>query len=70
LRTTNLIERLPLEFRRRIKTQASLPDEGTVLRLFYALYQSGQIHMRRVDGWQQIPVVLEQHAVDQLTSVA
>lgn len=70
LRTTNMIERLHLEFRRRIKTQASLPNEGTVLRLFYALYQSGQIHMRRVDGWQQIPVVLEQHAADQLKSVA
>ncbi len=70
LRTTNMIERLHLEFRRRIKTQASLPNEGTVLRLFFALYQRGQIHMRRVDGWQQIPVVLEQHAAEQLKSVA
>jgi putative transposase len=70
LRTTNMIERLHLEFRRRIKTQASLPNEGTVLRLFFALYQSGQIHTRRVDGWQQIPVVLELHAADHLKSVA
>lgn len=70
LRTTNMIERLHLEFRRRIKTQASLPNEGTVLRLFFALYQSGQIRMRRVDGWQQIPWVLEQYAAERLTNVA
>jgi putative transposase len=70
LRTTNMIERLHLEFRRRIKTQASLPNEGTVLRLFFALYQSGQIHMRRVDGWQQIPLVLEQYAAQRLKNVA
>jgi len=70
LRTTNMIERLHLEFRRRIKTQASLPNEGTVLRLFFALYQSGQIRMRRVDGWQQIPWVLEQYAAQRFTSAA
>jgi transposase-like protein len=70
LRTTNMIERLHLEFRRRIKTQASLPNEGTVLRLFFALYQSGQIQMRRVDGWQHIPVVLKQYAAHQLKHVA
>lgn len=70
LRTTNMIERLHLEFRRRIKTQGSLPNEGTVLRLFFALYQSGQIRMRRVDGWQHIPLVIKQHRADHLKDVA
>ena len=70
LRTTNMIERLHLEFRRRIKTQAALPNEGTVLRLFFALYHSGQIRMRRVDGWQHIPVVLKRYAPEHLKHVA
>jgi putative transposase len=70
LRTTNVIERLHLEFRRRIKTQGSLPNEGTVLRLFFALYQSGQIRMRRVDGWEHIPMVLKQYAPEHLKHVA
>jgi putative transposase len=70
LRTTNMIERLHLEFRRRIKTQGSLPNEGTVLRLFFALYHSGQIRMRRVDGWEHIPLVLKQYAPEHLKHVA
>lgn len=70
LRTTNMIERLHREFRRRIKTQAALPNEGTVLRLFFALYHSGQIRMRRVDGWQHIPVVLKRYAPEHLKHVA
>jgi transposase-like protein len=34
LRTTNSIERMQQEFRRRVKTQAALPNEGAVLRVF------------------------------------
>jgi transposase-like protein len=58
LRTTNAIERLHEEFRRRIKTQASLPTEASVLYLFHALYASGQIRMRRIDGWPQLAKVV------------
>jgi putative transposase len=51
LRTTNTIERLHEEFKRRIKTQCLLPCAETAAMLFWALLASGQITMRRVDGW-------------------
>src|SRR5919106_167159 len=54
LRTTNAIERLHEEFKRRIKTQCLLPCAETAALLFWALLASGQITMRRVDGWQSL----------------
>ena len=51
LRTTNAIERLQEEFRRRVKTQASLPSEKAALLLFFGLFASGQVKMRRIEGW-------------------
>ena len=51
LRTTNAIERLHEEFKRRIKTQCLLACAETAAMLFWALLASGQITMRRVDGW-------------------
>ncbi len=54
LRTTNAIERLQQEFRRRVKTQAALPNEAAVLRLFFGLFVSGQIQMRRIKGYRDI----------------
>jgi transposase-like protein len=53
-RTTNAIERLHEEFKRRIKTQAVLPSAETAAMLFWALLASGQISMRKVDGWQTL----------------
>jgi transposase-like protein len=53
-RTTNAIERLHEEFKRRIKTQTVLPSAGTAAMLFWALLASGQISMRKVDGWQTL----------------
>jgi len=50
-RTTNAIERLHEEFKRRIKTQTVLPSAETAAMLFWALLASGQINMRKVDGW-------------------
>jgi putative transposase len=50
-RTTNAIERLHEEFKRRIKTQTVLPSAETAATLFWALLASGQITMRKVDGW-------------------
>jgi putative transposase len=61
IRTTNVIERLNEEFRRRLKTQGSHPLEASVLRLLFALYQSGQINLRRLDGWYDLPRVMKQH---------
>ncbi len=58
LRTTNALERINEEFRRRTKTQASLPGEDAVLLLLFGLLRSGQIVLRRMDGWQDIPKVI------------
>jgi putative transposase len=54
LRTTNAIERLHEEFKRRIKTQTVLPSADTAAMMFWALLASGQINMRKVDGWQTL----------------
>jgi len=54
VRTTNAIERLHEEFKRRIKTQTVLPSANTAAMLFWALLASGQIIMRKVDGWQTL----------------
>jgi putative transposase len=53
-RTTNAIERLHEEFKRRVKTQTVLPSAETAAMLFWALLASGQITMRKVDGWQTL----------------
>ena len=57
LRTTNAIERLNGEFRRRVKTQSSLPDARAAERLLFGLIISGQIQMRRIDGWRELKQV-------------
>jgi len=41
LRSTNVIERLHQEFRRRVKTQGSLPNEDAALVLLFSLVASG-----------------------------
>ena len=63
-RTTNAIERLHEEFRRRIKTQTVLPEAETAPMLFWALLASGQIVMRKVDGWDTLAVPLADQAID------
>lgn len=55
LRTTNAIERINEEFRRRTKTQASLPNEDAVVLLMYGLLCSGHIRLRRMVGWKDLP---------------
>src|SRR5216684_2761575 len=57
LRTTNAIERLNGEFRRRVKTQSSLPDARAAERLLFGLIVSGQIQIRRIDGWRDLKQV-------------
>jgi putative transposase len=61
LRSTNVIERLHEEFRRRVKTQGSLPSEDAALILLFSLVASGQIKLRRIDGWRKIAAMLSQH---------
>ena len=63
-RTTNAIERLNEEFRRRIKTQTVLPCAETVPMLLWALLASGQIQMRKVDGWETLSQPLGPMALD------
>ena len=55
-RSLSAIERLHEEFKRRIKTQTVLPPAETAAMLFWALLASGQIVMRKVDGWKTLPV--------------
>jgi transposase-like protein len=62
LRSTNVIERIHEEFRRRVKTQGSLPSEDAALILLFSLVVSGQIRLRRIDRWTTIAAVLSQHA--------
>jgi transposase-like protein len=62
IRTTNAIERLHEEFKRRIKTQCLLPCAQSASMLFWGLLASGQITLRKVDGWQSLaqpPVPLD-----------
>jgi putative transposase len=49
------------EFRRRVKTQGSLPSEDAAVVLLFSLVASGQIKLRRIDGWRKIGAVLSQH---------
>jgi len=58
LRTTNRLERITEEFRRRTKTQASLPSEDAVLLLLFGLLRPGQVVLRRIVGWQDMPTVV------------
>ena len=58
-RTTNAIERLNEEFRRRIKIQTVLPRSETVPMLLRALLTSGQITMRKIDGWETLDKPIE-----------
>ena len=52
------------KFRRRIKAQAVLPDAETAPMLFWALMASGQIVMRKVDGWQTLSRPLDPETLD------
>jgi putative transposase len=57
LRTTNALARINEEFRRRTKTQASLPGQDAVLLLLFGLLRSGQIKLRTLDGYQDMKEV-------------
>jgi transposase-like protein len=63
LRTTNAPDRINGEFRRRTKTQASLPGQDAILLLLFGLLQSGRITLRRIDGWKDLPAAPAHNAV-------
>jgi putative transposase len=54
IRTTNVIERLNQEFRRRVKTQVCFPTETSVLLVLFGLVASGMIRMRKIDGYEDL----------------
>ena len=58
LRTTNMIERLNGEFRRRTKTQGSFPNEESALVLLYGLLATQMIKLRKIDGYQKMQEVI------------
>lgn len=58
LRSTNPIENLNREFRRRTKTQASFGTEAAAVTLLFGLVAFGQITLRRIDGHQHLPRVV------------
>jgi hypothetical protein len=62
--STNAIERLHKEFKRRIKAQTVLPSADTAAMLFWALLPSGQINMRKVDGWQTLATTTIDQPID------
>jgi len=44
-----------------VKTQGSLPTEDAALVLLFSLVASGQITLRKIDGWQKIGAMLSEH---------
>jgi transposase-like protein len=54
LRSTNLIERIHGELRRRIKTQATWSTEHGLLNLLHGLFAAGIIRFRRIDGFSAL----------------
>jgi putative transposase len=59
IRTTNILENLNREFRRRTKTQASFSTEDAALTLLYGLVAFGQIQLRKIDGHKHLASFLE-----------
>jgi transposase-like protein len=58
LRTTNSVENLNREFRRRTKTQASFSSEEAAVTLLYGLVAFGQIRMHKIDGYRAVASLL------------
>jgi transposase-like protein len=54
-RTTTAVERMNEEVRRRTTTPASLPSEEAVLLFLFGLLRSGQITLRRLVDWKDLP---------------
>ena len=59
VRTTNALENLNREFRRRTKTQGSFSTEAAGVTLLWGLVAFGQIRLRRINGYQSLPLLLQ-----------
>jgi putative transposase len=62
LRSTNSIENLNREFRRRTKTQASFSTEEAALTLLYGLVAFGQIRMNKLGGYRSLAALASREA--------
>lgn len=63
LRTTNSIENLNREFRRRTKTQGSFASEAAALTLLFGLVAFRQIELRKITGHPHVPALLAENAL-------
>ena len=61
LRTTNHLERLNGEFRRRTKTQGSFATEQAALTLLWGLVASGQVKLYKIRGAKDMHTVISEH---------
>ena len=59
VRTTNALENLNREFRRRTKTQGSFSTEAAGVTLLWGLVAFGQIRLRRINGYRALQLLLE-----------
>jgi putative transposase len=62
LRSTNIIERVFGEFRRRLKVQGALPTPEAVLTVLWGTMATGAIQLRRVPGYRTIMPAAERAA--------
>jgi len=62
LRSTNIIERVFGEFRRRLKVQGALPTPEAVLTVLWGTLATGAIQLRRVPGYRTIVMAPAQAA--------
>lgn len=62
LRSTNIIERVFGEFRRRLKVQGALPTPEAVLTVLWGTLATGAIQLRRVPGYRTIMQTAERAA--------
>ena len=46
--------------RRRVKTQSSLPSEDAALVLLFGLIATGQIRLRKIDGYKKLAGVISE----------
>jgi transposase-like protein len=62
LRSTNVIERIFGEFRRRVKTQGMLPTPGAILTVLWGTLATGGIRLRKLDGFQTMSITPRRRA--------
>jgi transposase-like protein len=70
LKTTNIVERLNHEFRRRTKTQGLFPTQASVLVLLFGLVASGMVRMRRIGGYETMGTGAQEVEDDSLKALA